>query len=90
NGGAKPTEVIEALTGAEPPEGARFARLAMWALRQEQLVDPFALDALRAAPVAGVPATPGAVVAGHEDGAAAVSGADGVLGVTAADGGGRN
>ena len=51
NGGAKPTEVIEALTGAEPPEGARYARLAMWALRDERADRSDGLDALRAAPV---------------------------------------
>jgi hypothetical protein len=90
NGGAKPTEVIEALTGAEPPEGAQYARLALWALRDEALVSPMELDRLRAAPVSGTPAAEGAVVAGDEDGAAAVTGADGVLGVTAAHAGARN
>jgi radical SAM family uncharacterized protein/radical SAM-linked protein len=90
NGGAKPTEVIEALTGAEPADGAQFARLALWALRDERLIDPLALDALRAAPVSGPPASPGSVVAGDEDGAAAVGGTDGVLGVAAADSGSRN
>ncbi len=89
NGGAKPTEVIEALTGAEPPEGARYARIALWALREDRLVDPLALDALRAAPVAAVPAAPGAVMAGDEDGAA-VGGSDRVLGVAAADCDSRN
>jgi radical SAM-linked protein len=89
NGGAKPTEVIEALTGAEPPEGARYARTAMWTLRDERLIDPMDLAALAAAPVSGAPAAEGAVVAGDEDGAATL-GADGVLGVTAAHSDSRN
>ncbi|MCU1278514.1 MAG: hypothetical protein JWM53_2060, partial [bacterium] len=89
NGGAKPTEVIEALTGAEPPEGAQYARLAMWALRDERLVDPMDLAPLRAAPVAGVPAAPGPVVAGDEDGPA-MDGAHGVLPVAAADSAARH
>jgi hypothetical protein len=69
SGGAKPGEVIEALTGAAPPPGTRYARLAL---------------TLAAAPVGGVPAAEGAVVTGDEHGAPA-GGADLVLGVTAAD-----
>jgi radical SAM-linked protein len=89
NGGAKPSEVIEALTGGEPPEGTRYARTAMWALRDIGLVEPMTLDRLRTAPVAAAPAAPGAVVAGDPDGAA-VAGADGVLGVATADAGAGN
>ena len=88
NGGAKPGEVIEALTGAAPPEGTRYARLALWALRDGGLVEPMALEALRAAPVAAVPAAEGAVVAGDPDGAA-LSGTDVVFPV-AADAGAGN
>jgi radical SAM-linked protein len=90
NGGAKPTEVIEALSGAEPPEEARYARTAMWALRDVGLVEPLALETLRTAPVSGVPAAPGAIVAGDEDGAPALPGANGVLVVAAADAESRN
>jgi radical SAM-linked protein len=67
NGGARPAEVIEALTGAEPLEGTRYARTGL---------------TLAAAPVAGTPASPGAVVPGDPDGVAA-GGTVGVLGVTA-------
>ena len=69
SGGAKPSEVIEALTGAPPPPGTRYARVAL---------------TLAAAPVRGVPAAEGPVVAGDEDGAAA-GGTDVVLGVAAGD-----
>jgi radical SAM family uncharacterized protein/radical SAM-linked protein len=74
NGGVKPTEVIEALTGAEPPEGTRYARTGL---------------RLAAAPVAAVPAAEGSVVGGDED-SAALDGADVVLGVATADGSARN
>jgi hypothetical protein len=57
-GGAKPSEVLEAITGSVP-EGSRYARIA-----------------LRAAPVAGMPATPGAVVAGDPDADAGGPGVD--------------
>ena len=76
-------EVIEALTGATPPEGARYARTALWAQRDVGLVDPMELETLRAAPVAAVPAPEGAVVAGDPDGGAA-GGTNGVLPVAAA------
>jgi hypothetical protein len=61
----------------------------MWALRDVGLVEPMALERLRTAPVAAVPAAPGAVVAGDPD-RAAVAGADGVLGVATADAGAGN
>ena len=73
-GGAKPSEVIEALLGVEPPEGTRYARTSL---------------TLAAAPVAGPPASPRPVVAGDPDGATA-GGADLVLGVATADSGARN
>ena len=88
-GGAKPSEVIEALTGGEPPEGTRFARTAMWALRDVGLVEPMdAATGYAQRQWPRTPAAPGAVVAGDPDGAA-VAGADGVLGVATADAGRR-
>ena len=89
NGGAKPSEVIAALTGATPPEGTRYARTALWAQRDGGLVDPMALDSLRAAPVAAPPASEGTVVAGDPDGDT-VTGTDGVLPVAAAAADSRN
>jgi len=89
DGGAKPSEVIAALTGAAPPEGTRYARTALWSQRDVGLVDPMALESLRAPPVAAMPATEGAVVAGDPDGGA-VGGTDDVLGAAAADGDSRN
>jgi radical SAM family uncharacterized protein/radical SAM-linked protein len=89
SGGAKPSEVIAALTGAAPPEGARYARIAMWAQRDVGLVDPMTLEALRAAPVAGPPAPEGAVVPGDPDGGAVV-GPSGVLPIAAAAGDSHN
>lgn len=70
NGGAKPSEVVTALVGGAPPDGTRYARTSL---------------VLQAAPVRGMPAAEGAVVAGDPDGAAA-DGADDVFGVAATDG----
>jgi radical SAM-linked protein len=47
NGGAKPSEVVTALVGGRPPEGTRYARLALWALRGDGVVDPLDLVAVR-------------------------------------------
>src|SRR5262249_12431829 len=47
DGGTKPSEVIEALTGGPPAEGTQYARTALWALRGDRVVDPIDLDALR-------------------------------------------
>ena len=71
DGGAKPTEVVEALPGGAPPEGARYARAALCARGSARSVSGHGL------------ATPGAVVAGHEDGAGSGR-ADGVPGQLAA------
>jgi radical SAM family uncharacterized protein/radical SAM-linked protein len=89
NGGAKPSEVVAALTGAAPPEGVRYARVAFWALRDVGLVDPMALDSLRAAPVSGTPAPEGAVVALDPDGGT-VDGTGGVLPIATAAGDSHN
>jgi radical SAM-linked protein len=45
-GGARPVEVIEALTGAAPAEEVRFARTALWARAGERLIDPLDLPSL--------------------------------------------
>jgi radical SAM family uncharacterized protein/radical SAM-linked protein len=45
-GGARPVEVIEALSGAAPGESVRFARTALWARVDERLVDPLDLPSL--------------------------------------------
>jgi radical SAM-linked protein len=56
DGGAKPSEVVQALLGAAPPDGTRYARLALWGGVDEQPVDAF-LAAMRSAssPDASVP-----------------------------------
>jgi radical SAM family uncharacterized protein/radical SAM-linked protein len=58
-GGARPVEVIEALSGEAPSEEVRFARTALWARGGEagELVDPLELGALvRAAAATEIPA----------------------------------
>jgi radical SAM family uncharacterized protein/radical SAM-linked protein len=56
-GGARPGEVVEALSGAAPTETVRFARTALWARGGEgELVDPLDLVAVaRAATVKAAP-----------------------------------
>ena len=55
DGGARPGEVIEALTGAAPPDGVRYARTALWALDGGRSVDPLDLEALAAIAAAPQP-----------------------------------
>ena len=57
-GGARPIEVIEALSGARPTEEVRFARLALWARDDERLVDPLDLAAVGKAVVVVASAPP--------------------------------
>jgi radical SAM family uncharacterized protein/radical SAM-linked protein len=42
-GGAKPSEVVEALTGAPPPAGTRYARTGLWGAKGQDLLDLAAL-----------------------------------------------
>ena len=41
-GGAKPSEVLQSVLGADPPESTRYARTALWGLREELPFDPMA------------------------------------------------
>ncbi len=59
-GGARPVEVIEALTGAAPGEEVRFARTGLWGQRGGEQpfdpIDPLDLPAVAKAQVAPAPA----------------------------------
>jgi len=46
-GSAKPSEVIEALWGQEIAERTSLARVGLWAMDRDQVVDPVDADALR-------------------------------------------
>jgi hypothetical protein len=70
-GSAKPSEVVEALLGAAPPEGTRYARLGLYADGGADLLDLDHLDGAGAAPVAGPPAPARTAVAADPDAAGA-------------------
>jgi hypothetical protein len=48
-GSAKPSEVIEALWGQEIADRTSLARVGLWAMDRDQVVDPLDADALRRA-----------------------------------------
>lgn len=47
DGTAKPTEVIEAIWGADVAADTDFARIALWAVEDDQLIDPLNIPRLR-------------------------------------------
>ena len=55
-GSAKPIEVIEGLWGPEVAAACSIARVALWGLDGDRLVDPLDADALRRVVALGIPA----------------------------------